>query len=176
MGYLLAVSFVLHFITFYLLIMFYQRLKAQQPFDKEKTLREMEDLLIAYTQEMKDNNEKLAKTVLRERKAKSSFSPPISKDITEAKIVQNDENMKEDQENILEQKHKVQDEKVETEHFQEQVMNYTPPLPKDEPPPLHTSPISQILSLHKRGLDVNEIAKQLNMGAGEVELLIKIHK
>src|SRR5699024_3576524 len=63
--------------------------------------------------------------------------------------------------------------KITKEIPNEEFGNYSPPIPEDESPIIETSPVSQVLSLHKQGLSEQEIAKQLNMGAGEVELMIK---
>lgn len=178
MGYVLTISIILHFITFYILIILYQRQKNIEPVDKEKILREMEDLLIAYTTEMKENNEQLAKTILREKKATPLLSTNIVRPLTEKVEVettmhQNTYEHKDDEQPTL----LAQEEKHSSDFSEEnEYSNYVPPIPEDDVPPVETSPISQILSLHKRGLTVNEIAKQLNMGAGEVELLIKIHQ
>lgn len=178
MGYLLTISLILHFVCFYFLIILYQRQKNQQPLDKEKILREMEDLLVAYTTEMKENNERLAKIVARERKATPIFSPQSHQRMsTEKSILHKKISNVAKQGVTATEKVQVNSEDSFTPTFTEETLSsYVPPIPEDNLPPVETSPVSQILSLHRSGLPVNEIAKKLNMGAGEVELLIKIHK
>src|SRR5690554_3815624 len=173
MGYVLIISFILHFISFYFLVILYQRQKNQQPFDKDKTLREMEDLLVAYTTEMKENNERLASIVTREQKNAPhiSFSPKKNRQITdEESIPKNVVNKNLEKQNSVKQNYHKQNDGNTTETFsKEEFVDYSPPIPNDESPPIETSPVSQILSLYKRGIDIKEIAKELNMGAGEVE-------
>jgi len=50
------------------------------------------------------------------------------------------------------------------------------PLPSEKNSSLHTNSIDTILFLKKRGLSNEEIAKKLNMGVGEIELILNIHK
>lgn len=56
--------------------------------------------------------------------------------------------------------------------------DYQPPIPVDEQveSSYQPSPQATIISLHKQGVSSAEIAKQLDMGKGEVDLIIKFQQ
>ncbi|UTR10841.1 hypothetical protein MM300_00440 [Evansella sp. LMS18] len=162
MLYLLIISFLLHLVCFYFIILLYQRLKHQEPFDKEKTLNEMEEMLLAYTTEMKENNEKIARIVSRKLNSQSAGPKPEDRS-TDAGPDDYGREQEGPEGEIL--------------AFHAEQKEYTPPLPDEEKAvSVDTSPQSRVLSLHNEGYTINEIARKLNMGTGEVELLIKFYK
>ncbi|MFA9558057.1 DUF6115 domain-containing protein [Evansella sp. AB-rgal1] len=167
MVYLLVVSFILHFISFYIMILLYQRQSKQEPVKGEKVLREMEDMLVSYTTEMKENNDRIVRIILKERKESAYKEVPFH-----AKLNGENERSKDDVTEIESKgKNNIEDE----DDLYTNYSNYKPFLPKEILEPT-TSDTAKVLSLHKRGLTVKEIAQKLNMGAGEVELMIKFHK
>ncbi|OIJ13137.1 hypothetical protein BKP37_11560 [Anaerobacillus alkalilacustris] len=166
MAYLLAVSFLLHLVSFYLIIVLIQKTNSKKDLTETNELesikREIEDLLISYTTEMKEENEKLLSDIERKR---------ITKGVSELTIKSND--YKDDlhvnssaphiQKNVLQKVIEEDD-------------AYTPPLVSVTEDSLEQSNTAKVLSFAKQGYTSKEIAKKLNMGDGEVELLLKFHK
>ena len=189
MIYLLIVSFFLHLISIFAIVVLYQKTEAVKPPDHNQTLREMEDLLISYTTEMKENNERMARrlsklnteqvSVTRTEPSlydqRGSYEPNKKRhpSDSEKKDVSFD-----DEKRVADT---VYDEKSDvSENVQpaqeEDYGDYVPPGVHDGEVKVDTSSTSRILSLHAQGYTVQEIAKQLQMGAGEVELLLKFHQ
>ncbi|GGF10842.1 swarming motility protein SwrB [Halobacillus andaensis] len=54
--------------------------------------------------------------------------------------------------------------------------SYLPPHPSQENRRYEPSPHSRVIKLHKEGETVDDIAKQLNLGITETELIIKFHQ
>ncbi|UTR15070.1 hypothetical protein MM221_00255 [Salipaludibacillus sp. LMS25] len=176
MIYLVIISLFLHLISFFIIVVLFQRLDNQKPLDKEKTLKEMEDLLISYTTEMKDNNERLARRMahltpsvkatpvtpkLSFEEKETGSSPAFSDEVDEL----HGTNVKEDVNEPIE-------EASDTKYAE-----YEPPLPSSEKEvSVEPSDTSKVLSLNKQGYTEQEIAKKLDMGAGEVALLLKFYK
>ena len=160
MIYLLIISFILHLVSFFFIVLLYQRQLRQEPFNKEKTLNEMEDILVSYTTEMKENNERMVRIVSRQTK-----TPPAQFSKARETAEENTEPFPGIEE-ALEMKTKAGE-----------FSQYVPPLPDEkEAQDLSPSPASQILSLHQQGNSIKEIAQKLKLGTGEVELLLKFHK
>lgn len=187
MIYLLIISFFLHLISLFAIVVLYQKTEAMQPPDHNQTLREMEDLLISYTTEMKENNERMARRLsklntdqvavrtaegpnqnqtLERNQTKHPFDS-VKKDVSFDEEMQNDH--QNEKESIL---NRENDQSPEADEY----TDYVPPGVDDEEVRVDTSSTSRILSLHAQGYSVQEIAKQLRMGAGEVELLLKFHQ
>jgi DNA repair exonuclease SbcCD nuclease subunit len=174
MIYLVLISLVLHLISFFIIVVLFQRLDNQKPLDKEKTLKEMEDLLISYTTEMKENNEKLARRMAHLTPAVKATpvvtpKPSFEQKETEPFTEEVDElNSKNDKEDVNERVEETSDTKY---------AEYEPPLPSSEKEDIvEPSDTSKVLSLSKQGYTEQEIAKKLDMGAGEVALLLKFYK
>ena len=74
MAYLITISFILHFFTFFIIIILIQKLNLKSQIgvanEQEKLKSEIEDLLVAYTIEMKEENEKLVNKIILNRKAR----------------------------------------------------------------------------------------------------------
>ncbi|ADH99280.1 DUF6115 domain-containing protein [Salisediminibacterium selenitireducens] len=189
MIYLLIVSFFLHLTSIFAIVVLYQKTEAVKPPDHSQTLREMEDLLISYTTEMKENNERMARRLSKlntEQVAVTrvdrslydqgeTFEPNQKRhpfDSEKKDVSFGDEKRAEAME--YEQKsHGYEDVRPDQD---EDYGDYVPPGVNDEEVQVDTSSTSRILSLYAQGYTIQEIAKQLQMGAGEVELLLKFHQ
>ena len=158
MGYLLLVSFIIHVITF----VFIRQLKVEldkSKQDKEhldKQQKEIEELLAVYLIEIREENEKLLETLNQNNHHSKNTE-------TEEKNV--DEFLYEPEEKIEPK------ESVEPERYQD----YQPIEPPDQEDTVEQSLAAQVLSLHEKGVQSEEIAKQLNRGKREVELFIRFH-
>lgn len=181
MIYLLILSFFVHFISIFAIVVLYQKIEASRPVDKDQTLKEMEDLLISYTTEMKDNNERIVRrlsklnleqTTSMESKKETGYSNMQRKPADQHPSEGTGKGVyfaKEQDGNGTKQEKQST---VEVDTYG----NYTPPGIADESIQVNTSSTSRILSMHAQGYSQQEIAKKLQMGAGEVELLLKFHQ
>ncbi|OLO40918.1 hypothetical protein BTR23_05445 [Alkalihalophilus pseudofirmus] len=170
--FLLTTSLVLHLLTFLWIITLLQKVNNQQisPINDEKIKREIEDLLVAYTTEMKEENEKLLEQVKMLQEANTSPVSLNEKVMEQLKVehepivINSKEAIKED----VTQRHTVDQYKYE---------DYQPPtIQVDEPDMYEQSNTAKVLLLAEQGFSSEEIAKKLSLGKGEVELMIKFYR
>lgn len=182
MIYLLILSFFIHLASIFAIVVLYQKTEAFKPMDKEQTLKEMEDLLVSYTTEMKENNERIAR---RLSKLNLDQAKPLdygndswnrTKEQKPGNQHPSDEHGKAvsvaDKSALSSFKDRDQ---VESDKKDEYV-DYSPPDIPDDDVKVNTSSTSRILSMHAQGESPQEIARKLQVGAGEVELLLKFHR
>lgn len=172
MVYLVIISLVLHLVSFFIMVILYQRIESQKPLDKDKTIREMEDLLVSYTSEMKENNERLVRRMTKISPETVQKRPvdQSEKQNTLTKVVcsesKNDGPSSQSNENSS-----------DLPYDDNEYDQYMPPTPSDKDQvSFDSSSTANVLSLSKQGYSENEIAKRLQMGAGEVGLLLKFYK
>lgn len=164
--YLVTVSILLNLITFFIIIILFQKINSKKELgDQEKLKKEIEDLLIAYTMEMKEENENLLKKLLvkkkteerkqaqtlntyvnkrREQGGKQSLVVPVRKQAETSPVIDGEQ--------------------------------YIPPFIDNQEDIVEQSQTAKVLSLANQGYTPKEIAQKLSMGDGEVELLLKFHK
>lgn len=169
--YLLVISLILHAVTFLWIILLMQKMNEQkfksEALDANKVTREVEDLLVAYTEEMKENNEKLLNELLKQR------NNDLMTDSSEQRLEKNNDHIE-----VVE----VVEEGIENQpekqlNRSERFADYEPPVSDDEQAVFfEQSDTLKVLTLAKQGLTVTEIAKKLNIGKGEVELLLKFYQ
>lgn len=168
----------MHLVSFFVMIVLYQRIESHKPLDQEKTIKEMEDLLVSYTTEMKENNERLVRRVSRMPskdvlKGKSELSDPIVQDENEIKKASHSS-----RKSALKNEATTSTEKEMEADITEEYNRYEPPAPSEEKEEVSfdSSNTARVLSLSEQGFSHREIAKKMQMGAGEVELLLKFYK
>lgn len=170
---LLTISLLLHLFTFMWILVLIQKIKAQGPTDHSKVKAEIEDLLIAYTEEMKDENKKLVKELQQLKKERQvTMKEDRSEEIKntageklQAKAIINRYNPYKN----IKQEHK---DKEKYEVFQ-------PPLEasgENSSALYEQSDSVKVIALSKQGIPADQIAKKLGLGKGEVELMIKFHQ
>lgn len=157
-GFLLAISFILHLLTLLAIVIVWKKSEASEKQDIERVKREMEDILLAYSTEMKEENEAFLKELetMNTSSRVPLHSPSTSKTNDKPKSKAND-------------KPKQSDEREVEDN------DYTPPI-IDEKEQFGPSLLAEVLSLQKKGYTLDEIAKKLDKGKGEVELLIKFYQ
>ena len=171
MGYLLAISFLLHLITLFIIVVLVQKVNTMKPSsdtaENEKMKREIEDLLMAYTAEMKEENEKLVNKIIQKRKTQENLQFNTVKTYEQTRT-----------KNTVQEKPVKQPIYSEQDHLDNDDLegDYLPPQITETEDTVEQSTTSQILSLAKQGYSTKEIAKTLNIGDGEVQLLLKFHK
>lgn len=156
MDYLLLISFIIHAVT--LVIIRQLKVKLDQPSITKQTLdqqqKEIEELLAVYLLEIREENDKMIQLIDQQAK-----HVPQEK-IKEATIVE--QPPRKPMMEARQQENKYQD--------------YQPFMPEPEEAVVEPSFAAQVLSLAERGDSIETIAKKLNRGKTEVELLIKFHQ
>lgn len=159
----LIMSFILHGVTLYALILLYkkQQLGQMTPEELAQQKAEIEDLLMAYTTEIKDENDKLLNKMNRQQMTSApadlsgkKVDQPVDEPLLKATLHQSPANKREENETKP---------------------TYVPPLPNEEEQ-YETSIEMQALKMYKEGYTVTDIAKKLKKGKGEVELMVKFHR
>ncbi|WP_440895334.1 DUF6115 domain-containing protein [Amphibacillus sp. Q70] len=148
---LLLISFLIHILTFVMIRQL--KVKLDQPNENKKVLaqqqKQIEELLAVYLLEIREENEKLLDLI---NKGQQSASQKDSK--SEAPLTQNESELN-----------------ATTEKYQD----YQPIVP-DEEDIVEQSFAAQVLSLAEQGYTAETIAKKLNCGKTEVELLLKFQQ
>ncbi|HHU20765.1 MAG TPA: hypothetical protein GXZ58_11250 [Bacilli bacterium] len=154
MAYLLLISFIIHAIT--LVVIRQLKAKVDQPSMTKQTLdqqqKEIEELLAVYLLEIREENDKLIQLIDQQPKRE-----PVKKQIRSF-----DQSQETPTSTNIQAETKYQD--------------YQPFVPDDQEPVVEQSFAAQVLSLAERGDTPEAIAKKLNRGKTEVELLIKFHQ
>lgn len=164
---LIFFSFLLHVLTFIALRHYYlkqQRFEADQhKFQSDK--KELEQLLMSYLIEMKEENDRLVSYVT---KAPQHKKPNFSNDDSSVK--------KQDQYDDLKQQSMSKKESVTTEENNN--ADYIPLVDEvvDKKEGYEKSYQAEIISRYEQGETTEAIAKALDRGKTEVELIIKFHK
>jgi ElaB/YqjD/DUF883 family membrane-anchored ribosome-binding protein len=131
--------------------------------DVLKMKREIEDLLVSYTSEMKEENERLIKQI---QESKRSIS--------------NEDQRGEKKNSVVLQVEANSTSRKNENHYVEKdpYENYLPPIinSEEEEDVYEQSDTAKVLSLSKKGLTTEEIAKKLNLGKGEVDLMLKFYR
>jgi hypothetical protein len=172
MVYLVITSLVLHLVSFFVMVILYQRIENQKPMDKDKTIREIEDLLVSYTSEMKENNERLVRRMTKISPSsgfKNVDKQPETQNTHQTTPVHSKEKKKKSLPTTG-----VEDVSFDLDNDYDQ---YKPPTPSENIKQMSfdSSNTANVLSMSKQGYSENEIAKRLQMGIGEVSLLLKFH-
>ncbi|MBU8906986.1 DUF6115 domain-containing protein [Desertibacillus haloalkaliphilus] len=174
--YLVIVSIILHFITFFWIITLMQRFNREAPSpnkNAEKVKAEIEDLLVAYTTEMKEENERLIKQFIDHGQEQSQ---QLREDTVRHDPPQRERTTKQTSPLSPLSNEQVEFDKTENEYDR----SYQPPIPTDDDyksdDVFEQSETAKVLSLANQGYSANEIAKKLGMGKGEVELLLKFYQ
>ncbi len=155
-GLLLSISFIIHIITLLSIIIVWKRSGAAEQEDFRAMKSEMEDILIAYTTEMKEENEVFLKELAS---------------LQEEKPVGNRDNKENASTEKPEKKRMTGDIPAKAEHE----ISYSPPVSKEKET-FGASVSSQILSMQKQEYSLDEIAKRVNKGKGEVVLMLKFYR
>lgn len=189
---LIAVLFILQLLSFYFLIILNTKLAKFKDLEKkqERLMREMDDTISVYLAEMKDENDRLIQELQR-----------VSKSETQTNAVEQEEQIVRQQEkeqppsltkeestvdgsigldqepriyvpkNIVANAYSRQQQTgAKVVHSDRQASEATE---KEEAKPLTLE--QQAINLAKQGKTSEEIAKQLQKGKTEIELLLKFH-
>jgi len=149
---LIVFLFILQLLSFFLIAILYLRLGKvnQVKHEQNAIIREMEDAVGAYLLEIKDENDRLLSELSRIKPSETSKSL---------------------QENRIEAT--VDLPVIPTTPKSKAVHQYKQAAPQQIPETKQLSKEEKALDLSQNGYSIEEIAKRLNMGKTEVELLLK---
>ncbi|MFJ8087280.1 hypothetical protein ACIQ7N_03590 [Lysinibacillus sp. NPDC095746] len=189
---LIAVLFILQLLSFYFLIILNTKLAKFKDLEKkqERLMREMDDTISVYLTEMKDENDRLIQELQRVSKSETQTNAVKHEEQIERQKEQSPSLTKEESpvdgstrldneprfyvpKNIVANAYSRQQQtEAKTEakvvHSSQQPTNATK---KEETKPLTIE--QQAVELAKQGKTAEEIAKQLQKGKTEIELLLK---
>ncbi|MDV2885248.1 hypothetical protein RYX45_08640 [Alkalihalophilus pseudofirmus] len=188
MVYILTISLLLHGLTILWMMTLAKKISVGPPSghtENEKVKREIEDLLFAYTSEMKEENERLLHEI-KQLKEVSSPSENKSKgenneqgQSTSLQQDKRDGKTSKSRDDHPQIKKPVNIEQEKDPFLDEKYNDYLPPSPssnEESAAIFEQSDTANVLMLSKRGLTAEQIAKQLQLGKGEVELILKFYR
>jgi phosphoribosyl-ATP pyrophosphohydrolase len=195
---LILLSLVLNVIALFAIVILYTRQNRLLQVEKkqEKLINEMEEVISTYLIEMTEENEKLIKRVRETISQPTSVTQPT---VESKSPIPSLEKKAEDMDTIAQpttirkgtvfqavQAYKGAGKKVETESELETVQKETPPplenkldseVIEKKSSDLYTQSFYyQALLLKKQGLSTEDIARRLNKGKTEIELLLKLRQ
>lgn len=158
---LLIISLLLHGVTFLWILTLMKRNSIAEHTieDSEQLKQEIEDILLAYTAEMKEENERLLAQLRQKQAEAPKNESAVENQISLAKAVK---------------------ETAPPEKEPPSASGYEdyqpPPVDDGEEVSFEQSDTARVLLLAKQGKSAEEIARKLNVGKGEVELLLKFYR
>ncbi|WP_456275471.1 hypothetical protein [Bacillus sp. AK128] len=170
--FLLIISFILHAISFFIIILMYYRLEQTREIERKQgnLLKDMEDVLSSYILEMKEENEIFLQKVKNDNPTLKSSESKAKKNVKKDPVIQSTIN-------TIESQISNEDLSVLLPNYGEEIeqpVSIKKTQQKDEN--IQSLPIGQQAKLlHKKGLTVEEIAKQLDKGVTEIELFLKFN-
>lgn len=163
-SFLFTISFIIHLVTIYIVLILYRKLQARE----EIVTSDIVELLEVYVEDLKNENEKLAQMI---NQTDTNQSPRPEEPKTFKPLVDTIYNEEE-----LSEEKQIQ---LDTRNSEKEQVNNTVIAPlgvKDQTiDQVETSLPAKILALADQGLSIDEIAKQLNCGKTEAELILKFH-
>ncbi|QGG50428.1 hypothetical protein [Lysinibacillus pakistanensis] len=185
---LITILFFLQLLSFYFLIILNTKLAKFKDLEKkqERLMREMDDTISVYLADMKDENDRLIQELHSVSKSELNVNAiqQAEKIVTQKEQEPLPEKMKKEQEspnleadsrkyipkNIVASAYSRQQQSVSKAAQSDSMANET----EKEQPKVFTME-QQAIELAKQGKTPEEIAKQLQKGKTEIELLLKFH-
>ncbi|WP_240335286.1 DUF6115 domain-containing protein [Paraliobacillus sediminis] len=160
--FLLLISFLLHVFTFIAIKILKDRITEPEDIAAKQAQqqKEMEELLAVYLLEIREENEKVVSMLTSEKnnkQVKNATHPP---------------EVKNEQKDAYEKTDPIQ----QKETFKEPTVDYQPPKVNESHDTVEKSLSAQVLSLYNQGESIESIARKLDSGKTEIELMIKFHK
>ena len=187
---LIAVLFILQLLSFYFLIILNTKLAKFKDLEKkqERLMREMDDTISVYLAEMKDENDRLIKELqnVSQPEVAASSMPQVEqisapKERSSSPAVQESHsdsslNLDKDSRSYV-PKNVVANAYSRQQHPSPKRKQSASPqeVEEKEKPERVLTVEQQALELAKQGKSTEEIAKQLQKGKTEIELLLKFH-
>ncbi|WP_138414787.1 DUF6115 domain-containing protein [Aquibacillus sediminis] len=166
--FILVISLILHLMTFIIIRVMMTKLKRADQLAKKQTqsMKEIEELFSVYLVELKEENQKLLDHFpVKEHQQQSSEEDIMEKKATAVKRSSS----------TVQRTYSSKENKRDTS-LSNQPNNYQPPLINDKEDIVEQSTSATVYSLYDQGYSVNDIAKKLDCGKTEVELMLKFYR
>ncbi|WP_026570339.1 DUF6115 domain-containing protein [Sediminibacillus sp. JSM 1682029] len=163
--FLLFISLLLHIFTFIAIRLLFQKLQQNGYAGQEKTdtLQQTEEILSAFLHEIREENDRLLKGLDQNP---STYKQSVPKDEEVVPVSNKTERV---------QPYKPSHRKPHTSTTADHP-EYVPPIPEVQQDTIEESVTAKVYSLYDQGYTVDEIAKKLDKGKTEVELMVKFHR
>lgn len=153
-------SIILTIVAFYWVLLLTQRIKALEEAETTYNLVEIQEQLDAHLKAVREENVRFINE-MEERSEKQATELPSHQKPTAPTPIDTAPSRSQ-QSSLLEEK---------------PMLEWEPPVNLEEPiDVMETSLMSRILQLKQEGLNTEVIAKQLDLGKGEVALMLKLHE
>ncbi|QTM99438.1 hypothetical protein ERJ70_09055 [Sediminibacillus dalangtanensis] len=164
--FLLFISLLLHIFTFIAIRLLFQKLQQNGNEGQAKidSLQQSEEMLSAFLHEIREENDRLLK----------ELDEPTSKNKHTAQKNSNEgvsSAFEEEQAPPYKQSYRKRYTSDKAEDSE-----YVPPMPEVQQDTVEESVTAKVYSLYDQGYTVDEIAKKLDKGKTEVELMVKFHR
>ncbi|WP_053219634.1 DUF6115 domain-containing protein [Virgibacillus senegalensis] len=164
--FLIFISLLLHIVTFVAIRLLFQQMQRNSGNqDSGDSLRQTEELLSAYLQEIREENDRLLKEW-------DHATPKNEQD------VQKEQKEEEGLGMVKPERVKPYEQEANSPSLNETAgeSGYMPPLPQVQQDTVEKSMTAEVYSMYDQGYTIDEIAKKLDKGKTEVELMIKFHR
>ena len=161
---MLLLSLILHGVTFIFLFLLYQKLQENKERENviEQKEKEIDELFHNYLVEIKEENQKFTEQInkMKKQQDKQRTQQQQSKE----SVIEKEDSTEFEAEPFFTK-----------ENFPDE-LDYEPLIPQEEHEPVYELTMeSRVMHLYDQGYSADQIAKQLNVGVTEIELMIKIH-
>lgn len=186
-SFFIIISIILNFIALFGIIIIYLRQNRLFDLEKkqEKVVKEMEEVISSYLLEIREDNEKFLdkiKVMYQTRNGNLNLQIENKEEITYTNPTETKFNQpSEDQNNLSIKPIQVVRSRVVAAYKKNHQLEETDTLEKaidnnEDIKPKNNSMLHEIISLKKQGFSEEEIAKRLNKGKTEIQLLLKFRQ
>ncbi|WP_195782007.1 hypothetical protein [Priestia megaterium] len=175
MGFLLTVSFLIHGLSLFCIILLYMQVTKVKRIERlhEQSMNKMEAAMGSYLAEFQEQNEKFLRK-LQQRPI--AFSSETEKNSAKSPLVE-EEDVPVQRVNLKSEPSESLYELLSIEESQKRISTSFEELTTDQIQDLSGEEIKEFsVYLKKQGLTIEEIAKHLHRGKTEIELLLKFHQ
>ncbi|SDL73359.1 DUF6115 domain-containing protein [Sediminibacillus halophilus] len=165
--FLLFISLLLHIFTFIAIRLLFQKLQQSGNGGQVKTdsLQQSEEMLSAFLHEIREENDRLLKELDDHSSKNKQTAQKNSNEGGGSAFVKAEQTPPYKQSY---RKHHTSGKAEDSE--------YVPPIPEVQQDTVEESVTAKVYSLYDQGYTVDEIAKKLDKGKTEVELMVKFHR
>ncbi|WP_432694092.1 hypothetical protein ACRBU7_21500 [Priestia aryabhattai] len=175
MGFLLAVSFLIHGLSLFCIILLYMQVTKVKRIERlhQQNINKMEAAMSSYLAEFQEQNEQFLRQ-LRERS--TSLSSEVEKSSVKSPLV-DEEDVPVQRVDLKSEPSQSLHELLSIEENQKHIHTSFDELTTDQIQDLSSEEIKEFsIYLKRKGLTIEEIAKHLHRGKTEIELLLKFHQ
>ncbi|MYL33171.1 hypothetical protein GLW08_01370 [Pontibacillus yanchengensis] len=174
--FLLVISFLLHGVTIFILVTLSLRVNKNKELEmkQEKVAKEIEESFTAYLIEIKEENQRLMNMLDESGQTVDTNAPSV-----ESKNYKASAHRERPKDKVEQYERDYTSYSHEPSiHYSEQKMDngaFNPMMPDNQGDSFEPSMQSSIYQLYDQGYSKEDIAKKLNCGKTEIELMLKFH-